>query len=106
MPLSGDLNPLHVEPEFAAAGGFPKPILHGLCFLGFSGKHVLKTFGPWKDIKVRFAGSVYPGETLITEMWKEGNKVIFTTKTKERGAIVLSAAAATLVDQGASKAKL
>ncbi|ELU40715.1 hydroxysteroid dehydrogenase [Rhizoctonia solani AG-1 IA] len=124
--LSGDLNPLH--PEFAAAGGFPKPILHetpflGLCFLGFSGKHILKTFGPWKDIKVRFAGSVYPGETLVTEMWKEGNKVIFSmygscvlasfadnnklaTKTKERGAIVLSAAAATLVEQGAGKAKL
>ncbi|KAJ1307684.1 hypothetical protein OPQ81_001775 [Rhizoctonia solani] len=104
--LSGDLNPLHIEPEFAAVGGFPKPILHGLCFLGFSGKHVLKTFGPWKDIKVRFAGSVYPGETLITEMWKEGNKVIFTTKTKERGAVVLSAAAATLVEQGGAKAKL
>ncbi|CAE6478147.1 unnamed protein product [Rhizoctonia solani] len=104
--LSGDLNPLHIEPEFASAGGFPKPILHGLCFLGFSGKHILKTFGPWKDIKVRFAGSVYPGETLITEMWKEGDKVIFTTKTKERGAIVLSAAAATLVEQGAAKAKL
>ncbi|CAE6462285.1 unnamed protein product [Rhizoctonia solani] len=99
--LSGDLNPLH-----ATVGGFSKPILHGLCFLGFSGKHILKTFGPWKDIKVRFAGSVYPGETLITEMWKEGNKVIFTTKTKERGAVVLSAAAATLVDQGAAKAKL
>ena len=42
-----------------------------------AGKHVLKTFGPYSDIKVRFAGTVIPGETLVTEMWKEGDKVIF-----------------------------
>ncbi len=46
--------------------------------MGFAGKHVYKTFGPFNDIKVRFAGTVVPGETLITEMWKEGNKVIFS----------------------------
>ena len=47
--------------------------------MGISAKHVLKTFGPFDDIKVRFAGVVYPGETLVTEMWKEGGKVIFST---------------------------
>lgn len=46
--------------------------------MGIAGKHVLKTFGPYSDIKVRFAGTVVPGETLVTEMWKEGNKVIFS----------------------------
>ncbi|KAJ7127052.1 hydroxysteroid dehydrogenase [Mycena epipterygia] len=103
--LSGDANPLHILPEFAAIGGFNKPILHGLCSMGISGKHVFQKFGAYKDIKVRFAGVVYPGETLITEMWKEGSKVIFTTKVKERDTVVLASAAATLVDGGA-KAKL
>jgi multifunctional beta-oxidation protein len=50
---------------------------HGLAFFGFAGKHIFKTFGEIKDIKARFAGVVYPGETLVTEMWKEGDKVIF-----------------------------
>ncbi|KAF7330513.1 Peroxisomal multifunctional enzyme type 2 [Mycena venus] len=103
--LSGDSNPLHILPEFAAIGGFNKPILHGLCSMGISGKHVFQKFGAYKDIKVRFAGVVYPGETLVTEMWKEGQKVIFTTKVKERDAVVLASAGATLVDD-AVKAKL
>jgi len=102
--LSGDYNPLHILPEFAAIGGFDKPILHGLCFMGIAGKHILGAFGEYKDIKVRFAGVVYPGETLVTEMWKEGDKVIFTTKVKERDAIVLASAAATLISS--TKAKL
>jgi multifunctional beta-oxidation protein len=46
--------------------------------MGIAGKHVLKSFGPYSDIKVRFAGTVIPGETLVTEMWKEGDKVIFS----------------------------
>lgn len=89
--------PLHVDPAFAAVGGFPKPILHGLCSLGVAGKHIFQTFGAYKDIKCRFAGYVFPGETLITEMWKEGKTVIFTVKVKERKTLALAAAAATLV---------
>ncbi|KAI0316562.1 peroxisomal hydratase-dehydrogenase-epimerase [Amylostereum chailletii] len=105
--LSGDANPLHIVPEFAAVGGFDRPILHGLCFMGIAGKHVYKTYGEFKDIKVRFASVVFPGETLVTEMWKEGDKVIFQMKVKERGTTVLAAAGATLVNSGASvKAKL
>ena len=47
--------------------------------MGITSKHVLKSFGEFKDVKVRFAGVVYPGETIVTEMWREGDKVIFST---------------------------
>ncbi|KAI1619055.1 peroxisomal hydratase-dehydrogenase-epimerase [Exophiala viscosa] len=102
--LNGDRNPLHIDPEFSKVGGFKDPILHGLCFFGFSGKHVVQTFGLIKNIKVRFAGTVIPGQTLVTEMWKEGNKVIFQTKVKETGKLCIAGAGAEL--QGSAKPKL
>jgi hypothetical protein len=49
--------------------------------MGIASKHVLKSFGDFKDVKVRFAGVVYPGETIVTEMWKEGEKVIFSASS-------------------------
>lgn len=85
-------------------GGFKVPILHGLCSFGVAGKAVFETFGPFKNIKVRFAGTVDPGQTLITEMWKEGNKVIFQTKIKETGKMAIGGAAVELV--GENKGKL
>lgn len=100
--LSGDRNPLHIDPEFSKAGGFKVPILHGLCFFGISGKHVLQTYGQFKNIKVRFAGTVLPGQTLQTEMWKVGNTVVFQTKVKETGKLCISGAGAELLG-GASK---
>ncbi|EXJ69840.1 peroxisomal hydratase-dehydrogenase-epimerase [Cladophialophora psammophila CBS 110553] len=102
--LMGDRLPLHIDPEFARAGGFKVPILHGLCTFGFAGKHVLLTYGEFKNIKVRFAGTVDPGQTLVTEMWKEGNKVIFQTKIKETGKLALSNCGAEL--RGIPKMKL
>ncbi|KAK3491779.1 3-hydroxyacyl-CoA dehydrogenase [Neurospora crassa] len=94
--LSGDYNPLHVDPAFAKVGGFKVPILHGLCSFGIAGKAVYEKYGKFKNIKVRFAGTVNPGQTLVTEMWKEGNKVVFQTKVKETGKLAISGAAAEL----------
>jgi multifunctional beta-oxidation protein len=101
--LSGDYNPLHIDPSFAKMGGFKAPILHGLCFFGIAAKAIYQQFGQIKNIKVRFAGTVVPGETLVTEMWKEGGKVVFQTKVKETGKLCISGAAAELVGEGKAK---
>ena len=100
--LNGDRNPLHIDPEFSKVGGFKTPILHGLCFFGISGKHVYQTYGPFKNIKVRFAGTVLPGQKLRTEMWKEGSKVIFQTKVVETGKLCIAGAGAELMTDGKS----
>lgn len=100
--LCGDFNPLHIDPEFAAAGKLPKPILHGLATFGISGKILYDHYGPFKNIKVRFSGHVIPGETIRVESWKEGNKVIFQTKVVERNTIAISAAALELMPKAGS----
>jgi multifunctional beta-oxidation protein len=105
--LNGDRNPLHIDPEFSKVGGFKTPILHGLCSLGVSGKHIFQQYGPFKNLKVRFAGVVLPGQTLKTEMWKEaGNVVIFQTTVVETGKPAISGAGAELLEGAAAKSKL
>ena len=100
--LSGDMNPLHADPTFAKMGGYDRPILHGLCTFGHVGRAVLRSYcdndpAKLKALEVRFSGVVFPGETIVTEMWKTGDhELVVQARTKERGEAVISAASATL----------
>ena len=99
--LSGDKNPLHADPDFAMMGGFDKPILHGLCSYGIVCKAAVDELLGGDVNKVaryqaRFAGVFFPGETMVTSMWKEGNQIVLASQSKERQTPVLSNAAITL----------
>jgi len=93
--LSGDINPLHASPEIARQAGFPAPILHGLCSYGVAGWSVLRTLcggdpARLKQFDLRFSSPVFPGETLRTQMWKDGDTVSFRTTAVERDTLVLN----------------
>jgi len=99
--LSGDKNPLHVDPNMAALGGFDRPILHGLCSYGIVCKAAVDNALGGDVTKVgryqtRFSGVVFPGETIVTSMWREGEQVILSAATKERGTPVITNAAITV----------
>lgn len=96
--LSGDKNILHVDPEFAKKAGFKGPILHGLCTYGHVCRAVMEAFcdndpGRIKAYEVRFAGVVYPGEPLTTEMWKVGeDRIVLRTKVTDDRVVISNAA--------------
>ncbi len=82
--LSGDMNPLHSDPEFATRGGFDRPILHGLCTYGFTGRALLHTLcgsdpARFRSMQGRFSKPVFPGEALTISMWIDGGEAIFRT---------------------------
>ncbi len=93
--LSGDRNPLHSDPAFAAMGGFDRPILHGLCTYGFTGRALLHTLcdsdpARFRSMEGRFASPVLPGEELTIEMWvtDEGDCTFQTKGEDERVVLV------------------
>lgn len=97
--LSGDRNPLHSDPAFAAMGGFDTPILHGLCTYGFTGRALLHSLcegdpARFHHVEGRFTSPVFPGEALTVEMWETGaGEAVFTTSVGDRA----------VIDQGALK---
>ncbi len=93
--LTGDLNPLHSDPEVAASAGFKAPILHGLCTMGVMTHALLKlcaNYEPerFRHVRLRFSAPVYPGETIRTEVWKEGDEYAFRCKSVEQDKIVIN----------------
>lgn len=94
--LSGDRNPLHSDPSFAAMGGFERPILHGLCTYGYTGRALLHTLcggeaARFHHVEGRFTSPVLPGDALTISMWETSDDTaLFTTSVGDR----------TVIDQG------
>jgi acyl dehydratase len=99
--LSGDRNPLHRDPNVAKMVGFPRPILHGLCTYGTACRAIISTVCKYDanriaEFDARFSAPVFPGETIATEIWVDGNVVSFRSKVKERDVLVINNGKCTL----------
>lgn len=98
--LNGDLNPLHVDPGFATVVGFDRPILHGLATYGLVAKALVDELldsdaARLDHLSVRFAGPLFPGETLRTSIWRDGDRLLLQADCAERdGAAILTHATA------------
>lgn len=93
--LSGDANPLHAEPAFAAKAGFPRPILHGLATWGIAGRGLIAAYADFDparmtELRARLSAPVYPGETIRLECWRTGEEIAFRARVVERDVLVLT----------------
>jgi acyl dehydratase len=94
--MSGDRNPLHIDPAVARQAGFQRPILHGLCSYGIAGRAIINALCDGdpdllRRLDVRFSTPVYPGETLVIEIWREGRgRAAFRVRVAEREVVALN----------------
>ena len=107
---NADMNPLHADPAIAKAAGFPRPILHGLGTFGVAGHAILQDdvrlrSGAVQVDRVRFSAPVYPGETIRTEMWRDGSIVSFRARVVERDVVALNNGRAEIGQTMASDAR-
>jgi acyl dehydratase len=98
--LSGDRNPIHIDPDFAKFGGFEKPFMHGLCTYGFAGRAILRELcandpARFRSFNVRFADRVNFGDTIVTKLWNTAPGVAAVQAETQGGNVVLSQAKAT-----------
>jgi acyl dehydratase len=98
--LTGDMNPLHADPEQARAVGFERPILHGAATYGVAAHAVMRHMDyraeDLASIEARFVRPVFPGDTLRTEIWRDGNRISFQCGVVGRDGLVLTNGLATL----------
>jgi acyl dehydratase len=104
--LCGDRNPLHSDPEFAAAAGFPKPILHGLCTYAMTCKAMVDAMldadvAAVRSYGARFAGVAFPGETLKVDIWKDDSRLLAGVTAPARGDLAVLSAVELLVEESA-----
>ena len=98
--LSGDRNPIHIDPDFARMAGFEKPFMHGLCTYGFVGRAILRALcggdaARFGSFSARFADQVYFGDTIVTKIWVVGGGEAIVQAETQKGNVVLSQARAT-----------
>jgi acyl dehydratase len=98
--LSGDVNPIHIDPDFAQMAGFERPFMHGLCTYGFVGRAILRELcggdpARFKTFEARFADQVYFGDKIITKIWKTGSGEAIVQAETQKGNVVLSQARTT-----------
>ncbi len=101
--LSGDHNPLHSDPETAKIQGFEKPILHGLCTFGFTGRALLHTLcrshdANFKSMEARFARPTLPGDSLTVKIWRIAEGEALYTTEDQHGEIKISEGRCTFAD--------